>query len=137
MISEHQESHLATSEAALIGKVDEFISRFPAIDARQVNVRFTPGLCTREITMDPGNLYRSRVHKTEHQYILSMGSCLVSENGQPWVMCVSPFHGITQPGTWRLIFPLSQTRWTTMHATTLKTPEAVEAAITVPEAGLP
>lgn len=110
----------------------EAISKLPRVECREVEHCFTPGLYTREIVMFPGKLYQSRIHKTKHQYIISDGSCLVSTNGGPWEMFHKHFHGITEPGTWRLIFPLLPTRWTTMHATDKTTPEEVEADITEP-----
>lgn len=91
--------------------------------------RFTKGLYTRQVLMRAGTAIRSKIHNTEHQYIVSQGAALVSENGNPQVMLVAPYHGITKPGTWRTLFIIMDCVWTTMHPTEKTTVEEVEADI--------
>lgn len=79
--------------------------------------------------MPAGSAHRSKIHKTEHQFIVSQGAALVSENGGPKVLLVAPYHGITKPGTWRTLFILMDCIWTTMHPTKRKTVAEVEADI--------
>lgn len=111
-----------------IESVDREISAMPPVSCDATCI-FTPGLMTRTIRMAAGNAYRSKLHLTEHQYVISQGACFVSENGGPRMLYVAPFHGITKPGTWRTLFIVMDCIWTTMHPTDKKTVEEVEADI--------
>lgn len=111
-----------------IDRVFASIAAQPRVEAPVVH-RFTPGLYTREILMKAGTKHLSKVHKTEHQFIVSSGACFVSENGNTPYMIQAPYHGITVPGTWREIFAVLDCLWTTMHPTDKKTVAEVEADI--------
>ncbi len=111
-----------------ISEIDLEISKMPPAVAPVKNI-FTPGLYTRTIFMPAGSAHRSKIHKTEHQYIISQGACFVSENGGPRMLYNAPFHGITKPGTWRTLFIVIDCVWTTMHPTDKKTVEEIEADI--------
>lgn len=94
--------------------------------------RFTPGLMTRSIFMKAGSAHLSKIHATEHQFVILQGACLVSENGGPQVLMVAPYHGITKPGTWRKLFIVMDCVWLTMHPTSKTTVEEVEVDIIRP-----
>ena len=79
--------------------------------------RFTPGLYTREIFMPKGTLVISKIHKTEHQYIISKGVVSVWIEGVGTKKLQAPYHGITKPGTRRILFIHEDCIWTTFHAT--------------------
>lgn len=99
-----------------IAAIDANIKAMPRVDA-PVKHRFSPGLYTREIFMPAGSAHRSKIHKSNHQFIVSQGACMVSENGGPSVLMVAPFHGETKPGTWRALLIIMDCIWTTMHVT--------------------
>lgn len=111
-----------------IGKIDRDIASFPKVEC-PVSGIFTKGLYTRRIFMPAGTRIRSKIHETEHQYIVSQGAALVSENGAPTILLQAPYHGVTQPGTWRELFIVMDCVWTTMHPTDKTTVEEVEAEI--------
>jgi hypothetical protein len=111
-----------------IGVIDREISQFPKVEC-PVSGIFTKGLYTRRIFMPAGTRIRSKIHDTEHQYIVSPGVARVSENGAPMIQLVAPYHGITKPGTWRELWILMDCIWTTMHPTDKTTVEEVEAEI--------
>jgi hypothetical protein len=114
-----------------ISSIDAELNRLPPVES-PVECRFTPGLMSRQVFMPAGSLYRSKIHKTEHQYIVSQGACFVSENGGPQVLLNSPYHGITKPGTWRTLFIITDCVWTTFHPTNKTSVEEVEADIIQP-----
>lgn len=92
--------------------------------------RFTPGLYSREIVLPAGSWNISKIHKTEHQYIISNGHVEVYDAATNTVTHIrGPHHGITQPGTQRAVFAHEDTIWTTFHPTTLTTPEEIEDEI--------
>lgn len=82
--------------------------------------KFTPGLYTRTILMPKGTMVTSKIHKTEHPYIVSKGACVVAilddVDGPRVETIVAPHVGITKPGTRRVLFMLEDTIWTTCHA---------------------
>lgn len=78
---------------------------------------FTPGIYSREITMPAGSILTSKIHKTEHQFVVSRGRCSVFD-GAGFVTIEAPYHGVTKPGTRRLLVVHEETVWTTFHATT-------------------
>jgi len=81
---------------------------------------FTPGLYVREITMPEGAVLTSKIHKTEHPFVISKGKCLVYLNREDgWKELSSPYIGITKPNTRRILAILEETVWTTFHVTDL------------------
>jgi len=121
----------AIVDVGRIRQVDARISGMPPSDS-EVTIRQTPGLISREIRMNAGSEHRSKVHNSEHQYIVSYGSVIVRENDGPPVLVIAPFHGITKPGTWRHLFMPMPCVWTTFHATDKTTIEELEKDIIQP-----
>lgn len=84
----------------------------------EVTERGTPGLYTREIVMPTGMLCTSRIHKTCHQYIVSQGAVTVYNTFDDSTQLIEArHHGITFPGTRRVLFVHSECCWTTSHPT--------------------
>jgi hypothetical protein len=77
--------------------------------------RFTDGMYIREIFMPAGSLITSKVHKTEHPYIVSYGKVAVSIDGDDWDEITAPYTGITKSGTRRILYILEDCIWTTFH----------------------
>jgi hypothetical protein len=76
---------------------------------------FTDGMYIREIFMPAGSLITSKVHKTEHPYIVSYGKVAVLIDGDDWDEITAPYTGITKPGTRRVLYILEDCIWTTFH----------------------
>lgn len=77
--------------------------------------RYTPGLYIRQMAVPAGTLLTSKIHKTEHPFIVTQGKLNV------WVDGViesieAPYFGITKPGTRRVIYAIADSIWTTFHA---------------------
>lgn len=77
--------------------------------------RFTDGMYIREIFMPAGSLWTSKIHKTEHPYVVSYGKVAVSVNADEWYEITAPYTGITKPGTRRILYILEDCIWTTFH----------------------
>lgn len=105
--------------------------KHPGVELPLVH-RFTPGLYTREIHMPAGALIVSKIHRTEHQFIVSRGRLAVMTDLGEWEEIVAPYHGITRPGTRRVLYIIEDTVWTTFHATDKTDPESVERDIIEP-----
>jgi len=77
--------------------------------------RFTDGMYIREIFMPAGSLITSKIHKTEHPYIVSFGKVAVSIDSEDWNEITAPYTGITKPGTRRVLYIIEDCIWTTFH----------------------
>lgn len=122
---------------------DEAVRRaFEAMDALEVDLmglpavemplthEFTPGLYIRTIHMPAGTLLTSKIHKTEHPFVITRGRVSVFDPHGGSVELCAGHRGITQPGTRRVLYTHEDTVWTTFHATTETDPEKIEATIT-------
>lgn len=118
--------------AAAIDRIEQIaaaaIEQQPAIyeqvDCPLVH-HFTPGLYSREITMYAGVLVTSEKHKYEHQFILSQGVVSVWTEAEGEQLFQAPFHGITKPGTRRILYIHETAVWTTFHSTLFQTIEEI------------
>jgi len=104
------------------------MSQLPQVNCPLVH-RFTPGMYVREIFMPAGSWIISKIHKTEHPFVISKGVVSVWIEGDGWVTFKAPHTGITKPGTRRVLCVHEDCVWTTFHVTDKKTPEAVEEDI--------
>ena len=85
---------------------------------------FTKGLYCREMFVPAGVMLTSKIHRTEHPYIISMGSVSVvkkDDNGEDIYgdYMEAPYFGVTYKGTRRVIYAHTDTIWTTIHPTTV------------------
>jgi hypothetical protein len=121
--------------APAIRRGDEFIDRCEAemmrMDEAEMPVtnRFTPGLYIREIFIPAQTLLTSKIHKTEHPYVISQGDISVWTEQVGTVRLRAPHSGITLPDTRRILFAHEDTTWTTFHATDETDLEKIEAKI--------
>lgn len=92
---------------------------------------FTPGLYSREFTMLPGDRVTSKIHLSEHQYILSQGSAIVFQDGKE-VILTAPCRGVTKAGTRRILqIPDNSLPcvWTTFHRTDIMPKDESKEAV--------
>lgn len=117
-----QQVERALKEAYSVGEsVNEMIdeleskirSELPAVETPHYD-HFTPGLYMREFHAPAGTLLTSKIHKTEHPYIISKGMVSVYD-GEKVVLLCAPHHGVTKPGTRRVIYVHEDLVWTTAH----------------------
>jgi len=102
------------------------LAQFPVVH------RFTPGLYIREIFMPAGSVLTSKIHKTEHPFVISKGvvSVWTAEGGT--VIMKAPHTGVTKPGTRRVLFVHEDTMWTTFHVGEEENVEEIEDRIIEP-----
>jgi hypothetical protein len=99
----------------IVDKLEELmLSEGEVVDCPLVH-RFTNGMYIRQIFMPKGSLVTSKIHNTEHPFTVSHGAAAVSIDGNDWEHIVSPYTGITQPGTRRILYILEDCIWTTYH----------------------
>lgn len=90
---------------------------------------FTPGLYTRIIQMAAGSMITSKIHKTEHPFVILKGKVSVWTKEAGVVTLEAPFIGVTKPGTRRILYIHEDTVWATFHPTNLQTVEEIEEKI--------
>jgi len=101
-----------------------------------VEHQFVPGLYIRTIFMPAGTLLTSKIHKTEHPFVITKGrvSVFIPEEGV--VHLEAPHRGITKPGTRRVLYIHEDCTWTTYHPnpTNERDLGAIESRIIEPRA---
>lgn len=81
----------------------------------EVKHTFTPGLYSREIFMPTGSLLTSKVHNTEHPYVVLTGVAVVHMPDGGTEVLAAGHSGITKPGTRRALYIEENCRWVTFH----------------------
>lgn len=77
---------------------------------------FLPGLYIRTIFMKAGLIITSAIHRTEHPFFIASGDVIVATDREE-IRYQGPVHGVTTPGTRRILRTLADTVWTTYHRT--------------------
>ena len=77
---------------------------------------FSPGLYVRAIFNPAGSLITTRIHKTEHPFIVAKGRARVLIPGHGVEEIEAPYVGITKAGTRRVILAVTDVVWITCHA---------------------
>lgn len=95
-------------ELAMLG------SSLPAVEL-PLEHRFTPGLYCRTIFMPAGTLLTSKIHNTEHPFVVHSGKASVWIEGVGVEHIAAPFVGVTKPGTRRLLYIHEDCTWSTFH----------------------
>jgi len=116
-------STLKTSESldrrefhALIDEVEKVIVGELVQEDCPVAHAFLPGFYIRTIYMRAGLVITSAIHKTEHPFFIPSGDVIVATEAET-IRYQGPVHGITTPGTRRILKTLADTVWTTYHRT--------------------
>ncbi len=124
-------------ECEQLNRLESFLSRFPAAQMPVIN-RFTRGsdgkvnLYTREIFMPKGTLLTSKIHKTEHQFVVISGRVAVWSEADGVTILEAGHVGITKAGTRRALFIHEDCRWMTMHHVGTDNLEQIEAELIEP-----
>lgn len=122
----------AKNNADLNQLEQELVDRFPAVFCPLIH-RFTPGMYSREIFMPAGSLIMSKIHRTEHQFVVLSGRCRVYNAENDEVLELTAGHvGITKPGTRRVLMILEDSRWVTFHPTNKTDLSEIESELIEP-----
>ncbi len=90
---------------------------------------FGEGTYIRKITMPKDMIYLSAIHLIKHPYFVMKGQAtVISDKGLQLV--TAPYHGITEPGTQRILYIHEECVWITVHPTDKTNIEDVVADVT-------
>lgn len=107
-------SRLGTNPWRAIDAIEDDLAQLPQQEM-PLNHVFTAGLYLRTIMMPAGTLLTSRIHLTEHPFIISSGVISVWSDETGW-QTLRAFHaGVTKPGTRRMLFAHTDVLWSTAH----------------------
>lgn len=89
---------------------------------------FADGCYIREIFNPAGELLVTKIHKKEHPFFLMKGKMsILTENGVKHIK--APHHGITKPGTKRIIYTHTDCVFVTVHATDKTNVDEIEKEV--------
>lgn len=86
---------------------------------------FCPGVYARTIFMPAGMIAISKIHRTQHFFVVVKGRCTVVDSHGNRQLIVAPHLGVTMPGTERALHIHEDCIWTTFHPTDLTDPEEI------------
>lgn len=78
---------------------------------------FVPGFYIRQILLPKDSIWTTKIHKTEHPFVISKGKVAVWSQEMGTHTLTGYCTGITKAGTRRVIYIIEETLWTTFHAT--------------------
>lgn len=119
-------------------RIDQFESEIEKLpqEAYPLHHIFTHGpdgkvnLYTREIWMPKGSLLTTRIHLSEHPFVISSGVVAVWDDIDGWIVLRAPHTGVTKPGTRRILYVLEDTLWSTFHVTDKTDPDEIVKEVT-------
>jgi hypothetical protein len=119
-----QETELYTQQEreiinSFMDNMELFISRLPPVEVGIKDV-FAPGIYVRKMWVPGGGIMTSKVHRTEHIFMVTKGRILVYDGIHQAVILKAPYDGKTLPGTRRMGIALEDTVWANIHPTRIK-----------------
>lgn len=88
--------------------------KLPDVEAPLIHT-FTKGLYKRRILLKAGTICVTKIHNTQHPYVILQGDGEVSTDGVNFEHYEGPCEGVTEPGTQRFIIVNTDTVWITYH----------------------
>lgn len=122
-------AQLRDQRVAAIAHVVAALREIPEQIKPEIITRCTPGLMSREMRLRAGECVASKVHLSEHQFVIAAGKCYVASDTES-VILEAGHVGITLPGTRRIILAATDLVWLTFHATDMTDPDEFEASVT-------
>jgi hypothetical protein len=111
-----------------IDRVELALSQMPPAVCPLTHL-FTPGIYLRKIFMPAMSMVTSKIHKTEHPFIVLKGTVSVKNGDEEPIVIQAPYIGTTKPGTRRVLMCHTDVEWATIHATDKENAEEIEDEI--------
>lgn len=114
-----------------VNELEAMMRQLPEVEC-PVQHRFTPGLYVREVFVPAGTLVATKIHQTEHPFVISQGVVAVWTEDEGVKILRAPYTGITKPGTRRVVFVHEDCIWTTFHPTNETDLDVIEKQLIFP-----
>jgi len=110
---------LKTNKKTIAGGMEE-IKNFlmdPSTEGADLPIKhsFAPGIYVREMTIPEGTLLLGKIHKHRHHNFLMQGSIIVLTESNGVELLQAPLMIVSEPGTQRIGYAVTDTVWTTVH----------------------
>ena len=89
----------------------------PSTEGADLPIRhsFAPGIYAREMFIPEGTLLIGKIHKHRHHNFLMQGSIIVLTEEGGVKLLQAPLMIVSEPGTQRIGYAVTDTIWTTVH----------------------
>jgi len=89
----------------------------PSTEGADLPIRhsFAPGIYAREMFIPEGTLLIGKIHKHRHHNFLMQGSIIVLTEEGGVKLLQAPLMIVSEPGTQRVGYAITDTIWTTVH----------------------
>jgi len=89
----------------------------PSTEGADLPIRhsFAPGIYAREMSIPEGTLLIGKIHKHRHHNFLMQGSIIVLTEDEGVKLLQAPLMIVSEPGTQRIGYAVTDTIWTTVH----------------------
>ena len=124
-------NRLSWSKMAYDDKVDgieRLLMKFPIVEIPTVH-KFIDGMYIREAFAKAGTILTSKIHKTEHPFVMTQGDQSILDTDGNWKRIKAPCWGITPKGSRRVVLIHSDTIMMSFHATDKTDLDSVEESI--------
>ncbi len=114
-ITEFQ-NNMRDFEGSVVRKSYKENDELDTFNGGKLEHEFGEGTYIRKITMPKGMIYLSAIHLVRHPYFVMSGECtVISDKGLTKIK--APHHGMTEPGTQRILYIDEECVWVTVHPT--------------------
>ena len=93
----------------------EMVGNFPIAEC-PINNIFLDGIYGREMLAKKDTLIVSKIHRTEHLFILLKGKIAIFLEDGEVLHLEAPYRGVTKPGTRRVGYVIEDVIWLNIHA---------------------
>jgi hypothetical protein len=112
--TKHPEPHAMPTRAQVV-EVEQRLRELPQVDM-PVTEYFSEGVYGREIFIPAGTIITGKIHKFNSLNVLVSGEIAVLTN-EGMRRITPPFVEVSPPGTKRIAYAITDTRWLTVHGT--------------------
>lgn len=113
------ETELLKSEVDIAHGIEEIKQFLLDPKAEQIELplkhSFSPGIYARELEIPEGTLLIGKIHKHRHHNFLMKGEIIVITESGGMELLQAPLTIVSEPGTQRVGYALTDTLWTTIH----------------------
>jgi hypothetical protein len=110
------------------------MSRLPQWDAGEnTSHHFADGMYCRVLFQPAGILVVGKMHKKTHFYVVCSGTIAVANGDDPAKEITGPAVIISEPGTKRAIFAVTDTTYLTVHRTDKTDLDEIEEEVIIPD----
>jgi hypothetical protein len=104
------------------------LARAPQVEC-PTSHHFVGGVYIRETSAPAGTLVTTKIHLTEHPFMVLKGRVRVFTEDDGVVEIAAPFCGVTKPGTRRACYVVEDVVWVTIHQTSDTDVERIEKTL--------